>query len=163
VDVLFLASADELRTWVASRTVDEVWLGFHRVRSGFSPPSSLTVSGAAEVLADAGLVEVGRGPVDANRYAVRFAPGKVVRRRSAPEEPGLPSGVMPVLAEAYEEEFRLHAEAWAYFQEQSPKYRRTAIWWVTSGKSEETRRRRLAALVESSAAGERVAQLQRQM
>jgi hypothetical protein len=164
VDALFLPDVAALRTWASSRDdADDVWLGFHRVRYGVPRPPSLTVSDAAEEFAALGWVEVARGPIDDDRYAVRFAPGKVVRRRSAPDEPGWPRGVMPVLDEASEEEFRAHGEAWAYFQEQAPKYRRTAIWWVISGKSEETRRRRLTALVESSAAGERVAQLLRQM
>jgi hypothetical protein len=165
VTVLFLDSVDALRTWAGSRgDADEVWLGFHRVRYGVEP-APFRVADAAAELAALEWVETGRAYVDDDRYAVRFAPGRV-RRRAAPtfaDEGAWPRGSMPVLDAAYEEEFRAHGEAWTYFEQQAPKYRRVAIWWVTGGKSEETRRRRLDALIASSEAGERVAQLLRQM
>jgi uncharacterized protein YdeI (YjbR/CyaY-like superfamily) len=48
---------------------------------------------------------------------------------------------------------RANAAAWAWWQAQSPSYRRTATWWVVSAKQQATRDRRLATLVADSAAG----------
>jgi uncharacterized protein YdeI (YjbR/CyaY-like superfamily) len=45
------------------------------------------------------------------------------------------------------------AAAWAWWQRQTPSYRRAATWWVVSAKQEATRRRRLATLVSDCAAG----------
>lgn len=165
MDALFLDDVAALRAWVAERPADatEVWLGFARVRYG-APVADLTVDAAAEVLAETGWVESGRGPVDATRYAVRFAPGKVTPRREAPDwawDGG--QAPPPELAAPYAATFQENAEAWAWFESQPPRYRRVAIWWVMGGKAEATRDRRLRQLVEASANGERVSALQRQM
>jgi hypothetical protein len=160
---LFPADLSALRAWVEENAADagEVWLGFHRVRFGAPlPPRAPRVYDAAQVLADAGWVEAGRRDVDGDRYAVRFAPGRVKRAaRVTPDGPFDP----PALSDEYAERLRSDPAAAAFFAAQSPKYQRTAIWWVMSGKAEETRERRITALVEACAAGERIAQLQRQM
>ena len=59
---------------------------------------------------------------------------------------------------APDQEARLPANeaAWAWFQGQAPFYRRQALHWVVSAKRPETRERRLTALIEDSAAGEKV-------
>ena len=57
--------------------------------------------------------------------------------------------------------FRRNAKAWRFFQAQPPGYRKQATSWVVSAKRAETRERRLAALIENSAAGERLPQYRR--
>jgi len=52
--------------------------------------------------------------------------------------------------------FRANRKAWEFFNAQPPWYRRVCIYWVTSGKKEETRARRLATLIEDSASGRRI-------
>lgn len=49
----------------------------------------------------------------------------------------------------------------SWFEQQPPGYRRAAVHWVTSGKKEETRRSRLAALIADSAAGRKIKPLRR--
>ena len=49
------------------------------------------------------------------------------------------------------------AGGWAFFEAQPRTYRRSAASWVMSAKRPDTRAKRLGALVEGSAAGERVA------
>ena len=161
--VLFFADVAELRAWLPTRGGDEAWLGFPRTRYGVARTTTLTVAAVAAELAGIGWVEDGRGAVDDDRYAVHFAPGTVGRTRAPAWSWDGGQAEVPELSEVYADEFRANAEAWAWFEKQPPRYRRTAIWWVMSGKAEETRRRRLTALVEGSAAGERLAQLQRQM
>lgn len=156
-DVLFFDDAEALRTWAAEHAADaaEAWVGFARVRFPHPAPG-LRYDVASAVLADVGWVGGERRPVGDDRYAVRFAPGTVKR----PKPPAwAAAGPMPEpeLSREYEERFRADAEAWAFFAKQPPRYRRAATWWVMSGKSEDTRDRRIDALVEASAAGERVA------
>ena len=62
----------------------------------------------------------------------------------------------PRLSRADQRRFKANAAAWHFFKGQSAWYQRTATWWVTSAKREETRQKRLAALVEHSAAGRRI-------
>jgi uncharacterized protein YdeI (YjbR/CyaY-like superfamily) len=54
------------------------------------------------------------------------------------------------LPAAYRRKFRVHPEAWKFFQSQPPGYQRICSFWVISAKKEETRLRRLAALMEHS-------------
>lgn len=55
------------------------------------------------------------------------------------------------LPPAAEKQFRKHAAAWKFWQEQPPGYRRQMIWWIVSAKQESTQQRRLEKLIESSA------------
>ena len=57
--------------------------------------------------------------------------------------------------------FKETADAWAFYQEQPPGYRRQAARWVTSAKREPTRQRRLATLIDDSRNGLRIKQLRR--
>lgn len=161
--VLFFEGVAALREWIDSRGgTAGAWLGFDRVRYG-TGPAGLRFQPAADLLAEIGWVEGERRALDDGRYAVRFAPGEVKRRRAPAWSLADGPVEMPVLSPEYEERFRADAEAWAFFEKQPPRYRRAAIWWVMSGKAEQTRQRRLDALVEGSAAGEKLAQLTRQL
>ena len=55
-----------------------------------------------------------------------------------------------------EARMRKHKSAWADWEKRPPGYRKTVLHWVTSAKKPETRARRLAILIESSAAGEKI-------
>ena len=46
--------------------------------------------------------------------------------------------------------FKSCPDAWAFFQEQPPGYRRQATYWVMSAKRDETRKRRFATLLKDS-------------
>jgi uncharacterized protein YdeI (YjbR/CyaY-like superfamily) len=60
-----------------------------------------------------------------------------------------------------ERHFKSNTAAWAFFQAQPPGYRRIAVFWVASAKQEATRARRLRALIDDSAAGQRIGVLRR--
>lgn len=64
-----------------------------------------------------------------------------------------------VLSPSLESAFRRHRAAWEFFCQQPAGYRRTALWWVSSAKKEETRQRRLNCLMRDSAARRRLAML----
>lgn len=57
------------------------------------------------------------------------------------------------LPKAMLERLRADPKAARYWEAQTPAYRRTAAFWVTSAKREATRERRLATLIADSAAG----------
>ena len=61
------------------------------------------------------------------------------------------------LASAEEKLFRRNKEAWAYWGEQPPGYRKLVLNWITTAKRPETRAKRLATLIDDSEAGRRIA------
>ena len=85
------------------------------------------------------------------------APG-LAAWKAAPKKPaGYSFESKPVaLARSYLSQLRANGEAYSYFQQQAPWYRRTSSFWVMSAKQEETRQRRLSTLIKDSAAGRRV-------
>ena len=52
--------------------------------------------------------------------------------------------------------FRRRRKAWTWFEAVAPSYRKVMLHWVTSAKQGATRERRLAKLMDSCAAGERL-------
>jgi uncharacterized protein YdeI (YjbR/CyaY-like superfamily) len=60
------------------------------------------------------------------------------------------------LPESWLARLQADAEAWAYWQAETPSYRRTVTYWIMSAKRPETRERRFATLIGDSAAGRRV-------
>ncbi len=52
--------------------------------------------------------------------------------------------------------FQQNKAAWTDWEKRPPGYRKVVLHWVTSAKKPETRAKRLATLIESSAAGEKI-------
>ena len=184
-DVVFFASPAELRAWFEANhdTATELWLGYHRKRSG---RPSVTWQDVVDVELCFGWIDSVRHSLGDDQSAQRITPrrkGSVwsdvnIRRYRELEHIGL---VHPRGRAAFEKRdearsriysyenrsrgfdapteaaFRKRKRAWAFFEEQAPSYRRTAAFWVMSAKRDETRRRRLAKLIESSRNGERLA------
>lgn len=65
------------------------------------------------------------------------------------------------LPDPYERELKKNKTAWDFFQAQPPWYRKTVGWWIVSAKKEETRLKRLARLIEESASGQTLRELNR--
>jgi uncharacterized protein YdeI (YjbR/CyaY-like superfamily) len=184
-DVVFFASPAELRAWFEANhdTATELWLGYHRKRSG---RPSVTWQDVVDVELCFGWIDSVRYSLGDDQSAQRITPrrkGSVwsdvnIRRYRELEHIGL---VHPRGRAAFEKRdearsriysyenrsrgfdapteaaFRKRKRAWAFFEEQAPSYRRTAAFWVMSAKRDETRTRRLAKLIESSRDGERLA------
>lgn len=130
-----------------------------------------------------------RRSVDADSFSVRFTPRKprsiwsrvniahVERLMAAGRmtKPGLDAFALrdeqrtgiyaferqSELEPAFAATFRADKAAWRYYQKQAPWYRRTSTHWIMSAKKEETRAKRLALLIECSARGEPIPQLDR--
>ncbi|HKV86177.1 MAG TPA: YdeI/OmpD-associated family protein [Ktedonobacterales bacterium] len=183
MEVMFFASSDELRAWFAAHheSATELWVGFYKKGIG---KASVTYPEAVDQALCFGWIDGVRRSLGAESYANRFTPRKQasiwspanIKRVSELADLGLmrPAGMRIFerrdpesamfysdevrnrpLAPEHEAEFRANVAAWAFFQAQSPSYRRTATFWVTSAKQEATRLRRLRILIAESAAGRR--------
>jgi uncharacterized protein YdeI (YjbR/CyaY-like superfamily) len=101
--------------------------------------------------------------VNLDRFAALKAEGLMTPAgERALEESTGPKGVYayekPLAEFSAEQEalFRQNETAWADWEKRAPSYRKVVLHWVTSAKRPETRARRLAILIASSAAGEKI-------
>lgn len=181
----YFATPAQLRAWFRKHhaKASELLLGYWKVGSGH--PSVTWPESVDEALC-VGWIDGVRRRIDDQRYTIRFTPrrpGSVWSQINVKRVPELvaegrmqPAGlaVFEARGEAHqrgysfadraqdfppevEARFRdADPKAWAFFAQQPPGYRRACIHWVTSPKLEATRLKRLAALVEASAAGQRI-------
>ena len=177
---IFAAAAD-FRAWLEAHhdTATELWVGYYK--KGV-PKTSMTYPQSVEEALCFGWIDGLTRRIDHEVHATRFTPrrrsgtwsaaniAKVAELRAAGRLH--PAGIrafeerdrrrdLPPPSERPVQELpadwlaRLRADpaAWAYWQAQTPVYRRDATRWVLDAKRPETRDRRMAALIEDSAAG----------
>ena len=185
---IFFSTPNDFRNWLTlnHETQKELLVGFYKKSSG--KPSITWPESVREALCF-GWIDGVRRNIDEARYSIRFTQRrpnstwsainiKLVEELTAA---GLmhPAGVRAferrkkdrsaiyayeqrktaALGPIFERRFRASPEAWKFFLAQAPWYRRTSTYWVISAKKEETRLKRLAILIDSSAAGRRIHQL----
>jgi len=175
----FFATPSQFRAWLGKNhaEVQELWVGFHKRNSG---KPSITWPQAVDHALCFGWIDGVRRSLDACSYVIRFTPRKPrstwsavnIARAKQLATQGLmsPAGLrafeqrsdkksaiysyeqrkVSKLADEQERIFRANLKAWNFFESQPPWYRRTATYWVTSAKKEETRAKRLAILMEYS-------------
>jgi uncharacterized protein YdeI (YjbR/CyaY-like superfamily) len=56
----------------------------------------------------------------------------------------------------FEKKFKANKKAWAFLQSLPPSAKKPTIWWIISGKQDETKRRRLDVAIACSEKGERI-------
>jgi uncharacterized protein YdeI (YjbR/CyaY-like superfamily) len=180
----FFPSAADFRDWLERHhaTAPELLVCFHKKESG---RGGITYPEALDVALCYGWIDGVRKGIDAESYMIRFTPRRpgstwsavnIARVRELIAQ-GLmqPPGLHAFeerderkterhstqrqegsLDPALEADLRANGKASAFFAAQPPGYRKTAIFWVMSAKTEETRARRFAHLIELSAAGARI-------
>ena len=179
--VLVFPDADALRAWLEAHhaTEREAWFGYYRKGSG---RTSVTYKEAVDQALCFGWIDGITYRVDDEVTANRFTPRRRGSYWSAVnianverlEAAGLmaPAGLEAYAGRDQSAELRYSYEnrpadlpepmlarlrtdpaARAYWEAQTPAYRRTAAFWVTSAKQEATRARRLESLIADSAAG----------
>ncbi len=187
-NVIFFATPADLRAWFEANheTATELWLGYHRKRSG---RPSVTWQEVVDQELCFGWIDSVRYPLGEDRSAQRITPRRKrsvwsainIKRFEELDALGL---VHPAGRAAFEKrdearsriysyenrsrgfdaaseaEFRKHRTAWRFFEAQAPSYRRIASFWVMSAKRDETRRRRLERLIAHSQKGKRLPALQ---
>lgn len=187
--VVFMKDGPSFRRWLEKNhtTADELWVGYYKRESGIA---SITWPESVDEALCFGWIDGVRKSLDDQRYVIRFTPrragsiwsSKNIKRveelkgEGRMRAEGLAayeqrkenrSGVYSfeqrpeALAPEQERIFRRNKVAWRYFEEETPSYRRAAIWWVISAKQEPTRLRRLEQLIAFSERGEAVPQFRR--
>lgn len=185
--IVHFSFSAEFRNWLAQNhaTANELFVGFYKKSSG---KEGATYSEALDEALCYGWIDGVRRSVDSESYTIRFTPRKsksiwslvnvrnVERLQKAGKmaEPGKKAFALrekqrtgiyafeqkrPGLSAKFKRVFRANRRAWEFFAKQAPWYQRTAGYWVSSAKQEETRVRRLAKLIEVSANGRRLDQL----
>ena len=186
----FFASPARFRAWLEKHHADatELWVGFHKRDTG--KPSITWPQSVDEALCF-GWIDGIRKSLGDESYTIRFTPRRPTgkwstvntRRMAELEAQGRvaaagraafalrdekKSGVYAYeqrytaqLEPEQERRFRANRKAWSYFESEAPWYRRTATHWVVSAKREETRERRLVTLIDCSARGRRIGELER--
>ena len=182
---VFFASAGAFRAWLERHAAraQELIVGFHKVGSG---KASLTWPESVDEALCFGWIDGVRRRIDEHAYQIRFTPRRAgsvwsavnIRRAEALIAGGrmTPAGRAaferrierrsrvylyeqegtPELTAAELRAFRRQRAAWRYFEACPPGYRRTMVGWIATAKRAETRARRLAKLMASCAAGERL-------
>jgi uncharacterized protein YdeI (YjbR/CyaY-like superfamily) len=179
VKPVFFATPEELAAWLEEHheTEDELWVGLYKKASG---KPSVTWPEVVEQALRFGWIDGVRRGIDDESYANRITPRRAGSNWSAinvakVEElkaGGLmkPAGLRAYearradrtgvysferreaaqLPAEFEQRFRAERDAWTWWEERPPGYRRTATHWVVSAKRTETRERRLLQLIECS-------------
>jgi uncharacterized protein YdeI (YjbR/CyaY-like superfamily) len=184
-DVLFFASAAELRAWLEANhaSAAELWIG---IRSKASGRQAFPWADAVDELLCFGWIDsvlmpyegarairatprrprsiwsdrnVGR--VEALRTEGRMTPaGEAAFARRTGDRTGVYSFEQEwTLDEAAEAALSADRSGFVFWEAQSPSYRRAASHWIMSAKRPETRERRLRRLVAACVANERLVEL----
>jgi uncharacterized protein YdeI (YjbR/CyaY-like superfamily) len=177
----FFRTASDLRAWLEKNhaTADAVWVGYYRKGTG---KTSITYPESVDQALCYGWIDGIAYRIDDELHTNRFTPRRkgsywsAVNIRKVQElqaaglmtDAGLRAFEMRTQSAArrysYENrpadlpaqmlrQLKANAVAARYWAAQSPSYRRTVAFWVTSAKKEETRQRRLETLIADSAAG----------
>src|SRR5688572_2750754 len=179
----YFATPAAFRSWLEknSATKTELWVGYHRRRTG--TPSITWPESVDEALCF-GWIDGVRKTIDEDRYMIRFTPRKtksnwstvnvkrvgeltklglmkpaglkVFEEREAKREYSYEQTRQMELSEELAKKFRANRKAWTFFEAQPPGYQKTMTFWVMSPKKDVTRLARLAKLIEFSAAGKRL-------
>ena len=180
---VFFASEADFRRWLEANhaTACEHHVGFWKKSTG---KPSIDWPQARDQALCFGWIDGVRKSLGEEAYTIRFTPrrkgsiwSKVnVERFAALKAAGLmtPAGErayeenkaksglyayereMAKLDPAEEDQFREDETAWADWEKRPSGYRKTVLHWVTSAKKPETRAKRLAILISSSAAGDKI-------
>ncbi len=180
-EVMVFSDAEAFRAWLETHHADttEVWVGYYRKEV---PKTSIRYPEAVDEALCFGWIDGIGYRVDDEVTTNRFTPRRPRSTWSATNVRRVgelqaarrmhPAGLAAFnarttantgiysyenrpadLPPAYLAQLRADAAAWAWWQAQTPGYRRTATWWVISARQQATRDRRLATLIADCAAG----------
>lgn len=174
--VKYFKTQNEFRKWLEKNhdKVDEIFVGFYKVHT---KKKSITYSQALDEALCFGWIDGIRKSIDDERYHIRFTPRRKGSKWSnvniKKAEDLIKSGKMKPaglkefknrkkyktakysyeekiekLSPEYKKKLKSNKDAWEFFQNQVPYYKRTVSFWVMSAKRDETRQRRLNVLIE---------------
>jgi uncharacterized protein YdeI (YjbR/CyaY-like superfamily) len=175
---VYFKSQDEFRKWLDENhdKASEIFVGFYKVGTS---KHNMTWSQSVDQALCYGWIDGIRRSIDSERYCIRFTPrkpdsnwslvnikkveelsGKGLMKKSGMEafnkrkesKSGIYSfeNAFPALDSHLEEIFKANKNAWEFFTNQPPSYRKPRIHWVMSARQETTRITRLNKLIAAS-------------
>jgi len=187
MSIVHFGSAKEFREWLAKNYAKktELWVGLCKKSAG---KKGIFYSEALDEALCYGWIDGVRYSKDEKSYTIRFSPRKPksiwslvnvrhvrrLQKLGKMAAPGIKAfqareqhrtGIYafeqkrPGLSSKHKKLFRANEIAWEFFSSQAPWYQRTAGYWVSSAKHEETQLRRLAQLMKDSEKGRRLDRL----
>ncbi len=183
----FFSTPAEFRAWLEEHhaTTDHLWVGYYKKATN---KPSVTWEDTVDEALCFGWIDGIRKSRDVESYMIRFTPRKsksvwsqrnidIVERLAAegrmkaeglaafafkdahPDSGYATAKLNEALTDQMVARFKKSLDAWEFYQEQPPGYRRHTVRWVMSAKREETRERRLATLIADSGNRLRIKQL----
>lgn len=180
----FFRTPQDFRKWLERNhaKVKELWVGYYKKDSG---KVSITWPESVDEALCYGWIDGIRKSIDDKSYMNRFTPRRPdsiwsdinTKRVAELKKQGrmTPAGLAafslrdPKRSGRYsfenvpasfdrelERNFQARKDAWKFFEQQPPSFRRKSVFWVMSAKQPETRARRLAKLIESCEQGVRL-------
>src|SRR5579863_1006860 len=165
--VSYFVTQKEFRAWLTKNhaKATELWVGFRKRSSG---KGGITYPEALDEALCYGWIDAVRYSVNSESYKIRFTPRKsksiwslvnvrnVMRLKKAGKMNAAGQKVFearekhrtgiyaferkrPGLSAKYKKLLRANQRAWEFFAKQAPWYQRTAGYWVSSAKHDETR------------------------
>lgn len=181
---LFFSKPAEFRRWLEEnhQKESELLVGFYKVHTG---KPSMTWSESVDEAICFGWIDGIRRKIDDESYCNRFTPRKPRSNWSAVnikkvekligQKRMTPAGLAAFekrnenrssiysyenrpekLSDELENKFQVDTQAWQFFNNQAPSYRKTMIYWVMSAKQQSTQQSRLVKLIEASGSGKRL-------
>jgi uncharacterized protein YdeI (YjbR/CyaY-like superfamily) len=188
VDVRIFKTAEEFRQWLITNhaSTTELFVAHYKKASG---KVSMAYAEAVDEALCFGWIDGVVRKIDDEVYGHRFTPRKAdsiwslvnikhVERLTAAGKM-MPAGIAAYAARrvdktgiysfeqteaitfsaAQQKQFKANKKAWTVWQLQPPGYKRTATFFVTSAKREETQQKRLLLLIDASEQGLRLAEV----
>ncbi len=184
MDIVFFETPALFRKWLMEhhKTATELFVGFYKKGSG---KASITWPQSVDEALCFGWIDGIRKSIDDESYFIRFTPRKAdsiwsaINIKKAEELTAKhlmqPAGLESFakrkehksaiysyekeaaeLAPEYIEQFKANKKAWAFFEAETPAYRKWMIHKIMDAKQEKTRLARLEALIKDSEAGKRL-------
>lgn len=187
-EIIFFSNEKDFTNWLEENHTkkNELWVGYYRKNTGIN--SKFTWSKSVDVALCFGWIDGIRKSIDEQRYKIRFTPRKVdsvwsevnVNKVKSLIELGKmkPLGLELfnkrndvkgysstqrniILDKKYENQIRANKQAWNFFSNLAPSYKRDSIWWIMSAKKEETQLKRLNILITCSENKQKIPILQK--
>lgn len=174
----FFSKPELFRKWLEKNhnNKEELWVGYYKKATG---KPSIDWSESVDQALCYGWIDGLRRSIDEECYMIRFTPRKAnshwsrvninkvkeLKKLGLMKDPGLEAfkkmkkdnseqasfeQKKVTMPKKYLELFKKNKKAWAYYQKETPSYRKQTTWWIISAKQEATRQKRLQTLISDS-------------
>ncbi len=181
---IFFENAIEFRKWLEKnhKSETELLVGFYKVSTG---KPTMTWSESVDQALCFGWIDGVRKSLDKDSYTIRFTPRKTtsiwsvvnikkieeLTKNNLMQEAGITAfekrkeekskvysfeSEAKELSEPLEKIFKKELNAWTFFNEQAPFYKKAIIHWIVTAKQEKTQLSRLEKVIQASKEQKRI-------